>query len=132
MFREPEIKGRKMSVSIECVDVVCEDTFERREETSSGGGTGQTGSFEDPDDCADACREEEDCVAFDWTLDEDADVRCWLHFDMDVIDDADIGGDSSADQYVRQDCEGTVNFIPILCHQWPTYNHFQNVIFGKG
>ena len=84
----------------------CEDTFTRRDNTASAGGEGQSGTFDEPEECAEACREREECVAFDWTRDEAADTRCWLHFDQDVIDDADIGGNDGADQFVRVDCEG--------------------------
>ena len=82
------------------------DPFTVRSDTSAQGGEGQSGTFDEPEDCMDACRAEEDCVGFDWTLDEDADTRCWLHMDQDAIDDADIGGTDGVNQYVRHDCEG--------------------------
>ena len=85
---------------------VCVDTFTVREETSAAGGEGQSGTFDEPEDCEARCLEEDDCVGFDWTLDENADTRCWLHMDQDAIDDADIGATDGVDQYVRQDCEG--------------------------
>ena len=92
-----------------------------REETSAAGGEGQSGTFDEPEDCEARCLEEDDCVGFDWTLDEDADTRCWLHMDQDAIDDADIGGTDGVDQYVRGDCDDGNDYLYYLilflkCH----------------
>jgi hypothetical protein len=98
----------KVSVYIHIFSPDCEVTFTKRDDTSSTGGQGQSGTFNDAEDCMDACREDSDCLGFDWTLDEDADTRCWLHFDQDAIDDADIGDTDGVDQYVKEECGGKI------------------------
>ena len=81
----------------------CTDSFTSKSKTGSDGGDGQS-DVETLDDCKDACRDDEECLGFDWTLDDNADTRCWLHTDADKFEDS--GDNDDSDQYTRQKCEG--------------------------
>ena len=86
-----------------CIYVTeCVDSFTDKSKTSSDGGEIQDG-IDDLDECKAACLDEDDCLGFDWTLDENADNRCWLHSDSDKFEDN--KDNSNSDQYTRKDCE---------------------------
>lgn len=79
------------------------DQFTREKNTGSDGGVGQD-NIDELDACQDACRDDSECLGFDWTLDDGADTRCWLHSDEDKFDDDRKDNDDS-DQYTRVDCK---------------------------
>lgn len=81
--------------------IACEDSFDREEEVGSNGGDGQD-DIDELDDCMDACRDDDECLGFDWTLDDEAETRCWLHTDEDQFKES--GDNSGSDQYTRKDC----------------------------
>lgn len=84
--------------------LACEDSFTKDEQTYSDGGEGQASSVDTIDKCKEACRDDDECLGFDWTLADNADTRCWLHNDKDKFEDN--GDSSTSDQYTRTDCKG--------------------------
>ena len=90
---------------------VCEDPFTKEEGKSSSGGDGQD-DVTTINDCKDVCRDDDDCVGFDWTLDDEADTRCWLHTDIKKLEDND--DNDGADQYTRGECtEGKTTLVKL-------------------
>ena len=86
----------------------CVDTFKDSSKTSSDGGEGDSDA-DTIDKCKELCLEDDDCLGFDWTLDDGADTRCWIHTDSDAFEDS--KDSDAADQYTRVDCE-TGRFEP--------------------
>ena len=99
-------------IIIQCVFLsVCEDPFTKEESKSSSGGAGQD-DVTTINDCKDVCRDDDDCVGFDWTLDDEADTRCWLHTDIKKLEDND--DNDGADQYTRGECtEGKTTLVKL-------------------
>ena len=88
----------------------CEDSFDLEDGKYSSGGAGQD-SIDKLDDCKDACRDDDDCLGFDWTKDTGADTRCWLHTDKDKFAEKEDSDD--VEQYTRKACtEGETSTSP--------------------
>lgn len=92
-----------MYILLECVD-----TYTSKSKTGSDGGAGQDG-IDTLAKCKTACNADDECLGFDWTLDDSADTRCWLHNDEDKFEDNNSNDDS--DQYTRVSCKGDAEFV---------------------
>ena len=77
--------------------------------SSAEGGIGQSG-VTTLDNCKTVCRDDDDCVGFDWTLDTSAQTRCWLFSDSAALQSN--NPTTGVDHYTRGDCEGKFSIIP--------------------
>ena len=96
-------EGIHLHLHLHISGAVCLDPFTQIQGMASQGGAGQSG-VTTLDACKTECRDESECVGFDWTLDTSATIRCWLFTDISAFEVNSVN--TGVDQYDRGDCEG--------------------------